>query len=83
MFDFAQDNLVTPSFVKNGDIVIVISGTDTLPQAMFYFLDCSRGRLLLVSKVARFLAAQISFKVTLIITCTRAMERLSPVGKRA
>ena len=48
MFDFTQDLLVAPSFVKNRNIVMVISGTDSLPQAMFYFPNCSRGRLLLI-----------------------------------
>ena len=35
----------------------------------------------LLSKVARFLAAQISFKAMLRSTCARAVEHLSPEGK--
>ena len=48
MFDFTQDLLVAPRLVENRNIVKIISGTHQLPQAMFYFTNCSRGWLLLV-----------------------------------
>ena len=41
---------MTPSFVKHGDVVVIISGVNSLPQAMFNFADGCRGRLLLVFK---------------------------------
>ena len=46
--EFTQDLLVTPSFLKNGNIIEIISGPDPLPQAMFNFTDCGRSRLLRV-----------------------------------
>ena len=49
MLDFAQDLLVAPRLVENRNIKI-ISDADPLPQAMLYFQNCSRGRVLLVSE---------------------------------
>ena len=37
---------MTPSVVKNGEVIIVISVANTLPQAMFYFANGHRYRLL-------------------------------------
>ena len=41
---------MTPSFVEHGDVVIIIRGVNSLPQAMFNFADSGRGRLPFVFK---------------------------------
>ena len=50
MFYFAQELLVAPGFAKNRDVVIGVSGTDALPQTVFYFADSDRGQLVLLVK---------------------------------
>ena len=48
MLNCAQKLLVAPGFAKNRDVVMGVSGTDTLPQTVFYFADSDRGQLVLV-----------------------------------